>query len=119
MPRRHKPPERTFQQHVADFLVREHGYGVLEQAPPVAQSAGPCGLSGHNNFPILSLCHVPHLEGRVLGSPTFARHSDCQLGVNVRLMVTLSRKRPCCLDPSFARPRDTLRLGATGRVDHP
>ena len=26
-----KPPELTFQQHIADFLVREHGYGVLEQ----------------------------------------------------------------------------------------
>lgn len=30
MPRK-KPPELTFQQHLADFLVREHGYGVLEQ----------------------------------------------------------------------------------------
>lgn len=27
-----KPPELTFQQHIADFLVREHGFGVLEQA---------------------------------------------------------------------------------------
>jgi len=27
-----KSPEMTFQQHIADFLVREHGYGVLEQA---------------------------------------------------------------------------------------
>jgi len=26
-----KPPELTFQQHIADFLVREHKYGVLEQ----------------------------------------------------------------------------------------
>jgi len=26
-----KPPELTFQQHVADYLVREHKYGVLEQ----------------------------------------------------------------------------------------
>jgi type I restriction enzyme R subunit len=26
-----KPPELTFQQHIADFLVRVHGYGVLEQ----------------------------------------------------------------------------------------
>jgi type I restriction enzyme R subunit len=32
MPRRRPPPEPTFQQHVADFLVREHGYGALEQA---------------------------------------------------------------------------------------
>jgi type I restriction enzyme R subunit len=32
MPRKKKAPELTFQQHVADFLVREHGYGVLEQA---------------------------------------------------------------------------------------
>ena len=31
MPRR-KPPELTFQQHIADYLVREHGYGVLEQS---------------------------------------------------------------------------------------
>ena len=23
---RHKQPELTFQQHIADFLVREHGY---------------------------------------------------------------------------------------------
>jgi type I restriction enzyme R subunit len=30
MPKR-KPPELTFQQHIADFLVREHKYGVLEQ----------------------------------------------------------------------------------------
>jgi type I restriction enzyme R subunit len=26
-----KQPEITFQKHIADFLVREHGYGVLEQ----------------------------------------------------------------------------------------
>lgn len=26
------PPELVFQKHIADFLVREHGYGVLEQA---------------------------------------------------------------------------------------
>ena len=32
MPKRKKPPELTFQQHIADFLVREHGYGVLEQS---------------------------------------------------------------------------------------
>ena len=32
MPKRTKPPELTFQQHVADFLVRKHGYGVLEQS---------------------------------------------------------------------------------------
>ncbi|MFH1738831.1 MAG: type I restriction endonuclease, partial [bacterium] len=31
MPRK-KAPELTFQQHIADFLVREHKYGVLEQA---------------------------------------------------------------------------------------
>jgi type I restriction enzyme R subunit len=31
MPRR-RAPELTFQQHIADFLVREHQYGVLEQA---------------------------------------------------------------------------------------
>ncbi|MFZ4776217.1 MAG: DEAD/DEAH box helicase family protein [Terrimicrobiaceae bacterium] len=31
MPRK-RPPELSFQQHVADFLVRVHGYGVLEQA---------------------------------------------------------------------------------------
>ena len=30
MPRR-RSPELTFQMHIADFLVREHGYGVLEQ----------------------------------------------------------------------------------------
>jgi type I restriction enzyme R subunit len=30
MPRK-KTPELTFQQHIADFLVREHKYGVLEQ----------------------------------------------------------------------------------------
>ena len=30
MPRK-KAPEITFQQHIADFLVREHKYGVLEQ----------------------------------------------------------------------------------------
>ncbi len=32
MPKRKKPPELTFQQHIADFFVREHGYGVFEQA---------------------------------------------------------------------------------------
>jgi type I restriction enzyme R subunit len=26
-----KPPELTFQEHIADFLIREHKYGVLEQ----------------------------------------------------------------------------------------
>src|SRR5688572_27498927 len=26
------PPELAFQKHVADLFVREHGYGVLEQA---------------------------------------------------------------------------------------
>ncbi len=26
-----KPPELTFQQHIAEFLVREHKYGMLEQ----------------------------------------------------------------------------------------
>ncbi|HEV3262120.1 MAG TPA: hypothetical protein VG013_35035 [Gemmataceae bacterium] len=31
MPRRRQRPELTFQQHIAAFLVREHGYGVLEQ----------------------------------------------------------------------------------------
>jgi type I restriction enzyme R subunit len=30
MPRK-KPPELTFQQHIATYLVREHQYGVLEQ----------------------------------------------------------------------------------------
>ncbi len=32
MAKRKKAPELTFQQHVSDFLVREHGYGVLEQS---------------------------------------------------------------------------------------
>jgi type I restriction enzyme R subunit len=27
-----KPPELTFQQHIADFLIHEHGHGVLEQS---------------------------------------------------------------------------------------
>src|SRR5205823_3061957 len=31
MPKR-QPPELKFQQHIADFLVREHKYGVLEQS---------------------------------------------------------------------------------------
>src|SRR3972149_12008130 len=31
MPRK-KQPELTFQQHIAALLVREHGYGVLEQS---------------------------------------------------------------------------------------
>ena len=30
--RRKAAPELTFPQHVADYLVREHGYGVLEQS---------------------------------------------------------------------------------------
>ncbi|MBI4026763.1 MAG: hypothetical protein HY360_17400 [Verrucomicrobia bacterium] len=29
---RKRQPELTFQQHIADYLVREHQYGVLEQA---------------------------------------------------------------------------------------
>jgi type I restriction enzyme R subunit len=32
MPRKKKAPELTFQQHIADYLVRRHGYGVLEQS---------------------------------------------------------------------------------------
>ena len=32
MPKKRKPPEITFQQHIADYLVREHKYGVLEQS---------------------------------------------------------------------------------------
>src|SRR4051812_48807516 len=32
MPRRRRAPELTFQQHIADYLIREHGYGVLEQS---------------------------------------------------------------------------------------
>src|SRR5262245_24823385 len=32
MPRRKKPPELTFQEHVGNYLVREHKYGVLEQS---------------------------------------------------------------------------------------
>jgi hypothetical protein len=30
MPKGRLPPELKFQQHVADYLVREHKYGVLE-----------------------------------------------------------------------------------------
>ncbi len=32
MARKKNPPELTFQKHIADYLVREHGYGVLDQA---------------------------------------------------------------------------------------
>jgi type I restriction enzyme, R subunit len=32
MAKRKQPPELSFQQHIAAFLVREHGYGVLEQS---------------------------------------------------------------------------------------
>ena len=32
MPKRKTPPELTFQRHIADYLIREHKYGVLEQA---------------------------------------------------------------------------------------
>ena len=32
MPKKRKPPELTFQQHIAEYLVREHKYGVLEQS---------------------------------------------------------------------------------------
>ena len=32
MARRKKPPELTFQEHIAAFLVREHKYGILEHA---------------------------------------------------------------------------------------
>ena len=45
MPKRKKPPELTFQQHIADFLVREHKYGVLEQAD--ITDAGHCLAEDH------------------------------------------------------------------------
>ena len=32
MAKKKKAPELTFQQHLADYLVRVHGYGVLEQS---------------------------------------------------------------------------------------
>ena len=32
MPQKPKAPELVFQKHIADYLVREHGYGVLEQS---------------------------------------------------------------------------------------
>ena len=32
MPRKKKAPELTFQQHLKDYLIREHKYGVLEQS---------------------------------------------------------------------------------------
>jgi type I restriction enzyme R subunit len=32
MAKRKKPPELTFQEHVADVLARQHEYGVLEQS---------------------------------------------------------------------------------------
>jgi len=32
MAKRKKAPELTFQQHIADYLVREHKYGMLEQS---------------------------------------------------------------------------------------
>lgn len=32
MAKRRPPPELTFQQHVRDYLIREHGYGVLERS---------------------------------------------------------------------------------------
>ena len=32
MAKRKKTPELAFQQHIADYLVREHKYGVLEQS---------------------------------------------------------------------------------------
>ena len=32
MPKKKKAPELTFQQHIADYLIRVHGYGKLEQS---------------------------------------------------------------------------------------
>lgn len=32
MAKKKTPPELTFQQHIADYLVREHQYAVLEQS---------------------------------------------------------------------------------------
>src|ERR1017187_1991771 len=32
MAKQKNPPELVFQKHIADFLVREHGYGVLDQS---------------------------------------------------------------------------------------
>ena len=32
MAKKKRAPELTFQKHIADYLVREHKYGVLEQS---------------------------------------------------------------------------------------
>ncbi len=32
MPRKKKAPELNFQQHLTDYFIREHGYGMLEQS---------------------------------------------------------------------------------------
>ena len=32
MAKKKKAPELTFQQHIADYLIRVHGYGELEQS---------------------------------------------------------------------------------------
>ena len=48
MPKRNKAPEIGFQEHITTFLVRVHGYGVLDQAdittpytPSPKTSSGP------------------------------------------------------------------------------
>lgn len=53
MAKRKKAPELTFQQHIADFLVREHKYGVLEQAD--ITNIEHCFVFFLNGLPIVAL----------------------------------------------------------------
>src|SRR5687767_10234012 len=45
MPKSRKPPELAFQTHLADYLVREHGFGILEQS--AITDAGFCIAEDH------------------------------------------------------------------------
>ena len=45
MPKKRRPPELTFQQHIADYLVREHKYGVLEQSEITDTEHYPLGCA--------------------------------------------------------------------------
>ena len=38
MAKKKKAPELTFQQHIANYLVRKHKYGVLKQTGTIATS---------------------------------------------------------------------------------
>jgi hypothetical protein len=69
--KRNKQPELTFQQHIVDFLVRVHGYGVLEQTDikriegQVLTSFSSRGFQRRCKF-TLQFCNVEELKTLVV-----------------------------------------------------